>query len=200
MRPAAILGVMLSIAGHGHALAQAPQANFSDSERLRLASGQLVSRPLAKLIRGQRLVGGISWQKIDQPADVVWRTALDTNSYQYLFPKLVSAKLMSQQSNTRTVIMHHQYGPFDVRYTLEFSLTPHRRDMQFRMLSTEHPMLKTLWGFMTVIPDGDGACILCYGVMGDIGSGSIQGWARPYLQAKLLRVPDYFRRFLERRT
>ncbi len=96
--------------------------------------------------------------------------------------------------------MHHQHGPFDVRYTLEFTVQPQARDLRFRLLSSEHDMIKALWGFMTVISLGPHESVLCYGVMGDIGSGSIQSWARPYLQSKLLRVPHYLKRHLERRS
>lgn len=198
MRLAAVLCALLSIGVHGQARAQAPRADFSDAERRSLAAGHLVSRPLAELKHGQRLVGGISWQRINQPPDAVWRASLDTNLYPYLFPKLASAELLSEQPSARTVAMHHQHGPFDVRYTLKFSLTPNQRDMHFRMVSTKHPMLKAMWGFITVIPAGNNSSILCYGIMGDIGSGFIQGWARPYLQTKLLRVPHYFKRHLER--
>ena len=54
---------------------------FSADERQRLADGRLVVRRSQRR-RGQlRLIGGNSWQVVDQPVEVTWRAMCDEASY-----------------------------------------------------------------------------------------------------------------------
>lgn len=170
---------------------------FSEEERKRLASGDLVVRKVEERRATARLIGGSSWQVIKAPPESVFRALLDTRHYNRSLPTVSGAELVSEHEDFRRVVIEHKKGPLGIRYRMALRLDRGRRDIGFRLNDPLDSGLRAAWGFLTVHPHGNGHSLLAYGVMADPGDGLIVGLARGVIHEWLMRVPEQVRKFVE---
>jgi hypothetical protein len=170
---------------------------FSTAERRTLERGGLVVRRRSERRGALALVGGTSWQRIDLPADAVWRALLDTARYPKMLPACTAARVVASRGDQRTLSLVHEVGPVRAGYALHARVDAARRDITFS-LDPAHPhSVRAAWGFFTVRPQGASRSVLSYGVMADYGDGLFGGLLRPKLREWSLRVPALVKAFVE---
>ncbi|GAB5540674.1 MAG: hypothetical protein SangKO_004340 [Sandaracinaceae bacterium] len=171
---------------------------FSADERQRLADGRLVVRRSQRR-RGQlRLIGGNSWQVVDQPVEVTWRAMCDEASYRRMLPAVESARVVSHAPGQRTVRFRHAMGFTSASYHLRMRYDHDRRDITFRLDRQRPNDLRAAWGFLSVAPfeDDEDRSLVSFGVMADPGGGMLGGLVRGEIHDWMLRVPETIRTYM----
>lgn len=172
--------------------------SFSADERRRLDAGQLVTRAVSRR-RGQlHLIGGSSWQVVDQPVDVAWRALQDHRAYTHMLPATQEARLVSQHDHERVMRIRHAVGFVTAQYHLRLTYDDDRHDVAFRLDRQRPSDLRAAWGFIQVQPyeDTTDRTLVSYGVMADPGGGMLGGVLRGQIHDWLLRVPSTIRGYL----
>jgi ribosome-associated toxin RatA of RatAB toxin-antitoxin module len=189
-----VLTVVVAVAAAGNGGNRA----FSSEERASLAAGGLVSRPMVERRGELELRGGTSYQVIDAPLRVVWQALLDTSHYPRMMPRVIEARVVSNNARERTVFMRQGAGPFEKAYYLTVRTYEERGDITFSVDERRPHDLRAAWGFYTVRPYADGQkTLLAYGVMADIGLGALGALMRGDVHDWLLKVPWTVKRFVE---
>jgi carbon monoxide dehydrogenase subunit G len=185
-----------SAVSSGASTAGAPRP-FSAAERRTLERGGLVVRRRSERRGALTLVGGTSWQRIDLPADAVWRALLDTARYPKMLPACTAARVLASRGDQRTISLVHEVGPVRAAYALHARVDAARRDITFSLDPSRPHDVRAAWGFFTVRPQGASRSVLSYGVMADYGDGVFGGLLRPKLREWSLRVPALVKAFVE---
>lgn len=173
---------------------------FTNAERVSLAQGSLVERPLSQRRGSLELMGGTSYQVIDAAPDVVWRGLLDTKQYHHMMPQVLEARLVRASASQRTVFVRQGAGPIEANYFLKLSIHEQQHDITFTIDDQRPHDLRAAWGFYTVRSYDEGRkTLLAYGVMADIGSGMVVSLVRGQVHAWMLKVPWTIKRFVEGR-
>ncbi len=180
------------------ALAQQTERGFSADERRRLEEGELVARPVARRRGALRLIGGSSWQVVDQPPEVTWRALCDAPSYRHMLPAAQEARVVSHRPGQRVVRVSHAVGFVSARYHLRMRYDHDRRDVSFSLDEQRPNDLRAAWGFLSVAPfeDDPSRSLVSYGVMADVGGGVLGGIMRGQIHEWMLRVPTTIRDYL----
>jgi hypothetical protein len=172
--------------------------DFSSAERASLEAGALVSRPMSERRGSLDLMGGTSYQLINAPLRVVWSALLDTQYYHRMMPRVLEARLVSEQASQRTVFMRQGAGPFERNYYLTVNIREERGDITFSVDERRPHDLRAAWGFYNVRPYADGTkTLLAYGVMADLDVGPLGGLVKSDVHEWLLKVPWTVKRFVE---
>ncbi|MET0384961.1 MAG: SRPBCC family protein [Polyangiales bacterium] len=188
---AALLLTSVAFAGTG-------SRDLSSEERASLAAGGLVSRPLVERRGSLELMGGTSYQVIDAPMRVVWNALLDTQYYHRMMPRVLEARLVSEESEKRTVYMRQGAGPFERAYYLTVQMSEALGEIKFSVDDRRPHDLRAAWGFYNVRPYAEGKkTLLAYGVMADLKIGALGAWLRDDVHEWLLKVPWTVKRFVE---
>lgn len=179
-------------------VAQQADEGFSAEERRRLASGELVTRPVERQRGQRRLIGGSSWQVVNQPPEVTWRALCDTDAYPHMLPSTRSVDVVAHRPGQRTVRIRHEVGFVSARYHLRMDFDHERRDVSFRLDAQRPNDLRAAWGFLAVsaYEDDPDRSLVSYGVMADPGGGMLGGVIRPQIHEWILRVPQTIRTYL----
>lgn len=186
----------------GTAAAQQDSAStdgFTAAEVRQLAEGGLVQRRASRRRGQQRLIGGNSWQVIDQSVETTWRALCDTAAYPRMLPATEDAEVVSHHPGRRVVRIRHAVGLIRAEYYLQMTYDHDRRDITFRLDRQRPADLRAAWGFLNVRPYEDDAnrSLLSYGVMVDPGGGMLGGVLRGQIHDWLLRVPETTRQYLQ---
>ena len=178
--------------------AEAQRRGFSQDERRTLERGELVVREESRRRGALRLIGGTSFQVIDQPPEVVWRAIQDTERYPRFIPEAVEARVVDGRNRPeRLVYLRHEQGPVGASYFVNVRLSAPRRTMQFRVDRTRPGDLSEGWGFLQVTGFGERQSMVTFGVFADVGVGILAGFVRPRVHEWMMRVPELLKRFLE---
>jgi ribosome-associated toxin RatA of RatAB toxin-antitoxin module len=171
---------------------------LSQEERASLDRGALVQRPMVERRGSLELMGGTSYQVIDAPLNVVWSALLDTAHYHRMMPRVLEARVVEDEANTRTVFMRQGAGPIERTYYMTVRMYPERGDITFSVDERRPHNLNAAWGFYTVRPYANGKkTLLAYGVMADLNVGGIGALIRGDVHDWLLKVPWTVKRFVE---
>jgi hypothetical protein len=163
--------------------------DFTRDEIDRLNSGRLVSRKLSERRGDLRLVGGMSWQMIEAPADRVWALVNDASIYGSLVPHVAEARPAGGREGGSRLWIRHDFGVADASYTVRFDPDPRKRTLRFRLDRSRPGSLRAGWGEIQVVPTGKNRSIVYWGVMADIGSGGIRTIMRDAVQEAMLDIP-----------
>lgn len=180
------------------ALAQQEESGFSADERRRLEQGELVVRPVARRRGSLRLIGGSSWQVVEQPPEVTWRALCDAHSYRRMLPAADEARVVAHRPGQRVVRVRHAVGFVSARYHLRMRYDHDRHDVSFQLDERRENDLRAAWGFISVAPfeDDPERTLVSYGVMADVGGGVLGGIMRGQIHDWMLRVPSTIREYL----
>lgn len=180
------------------AVGQQAERGFSPDERRRLDDGELIARPVARRRGSLRLIGGSSWQVVEQPADVTWRALCDSRSYRSMLPAAQEARVVAHRSGQRVVRVSHAVGFVSASYYLRMRYDHERHDVSFQLDERRQNDLRAAWGFISVAPfEGDPErTLVSYGVMADVGGGVLGGIMRGQIHEWMLRVPTTIREYL----
>lgn len=180
-----------------------PSRSLSSSEQLTtddkklLAAGQLVMKQKNERRGAYKLIGGQSWQIIDVPIDVAWRTLKDLPGYKHFIPLVTEADIKHQAGDEADLAIRQQWGPIDVRYVLQTTLESDRGAVMFRVDHSQRHDIRAGWGFIRVRPYKGERTLVSFGALVDIGDGVFVSIIRPAVRRDLLRIPAYFKRHVE---
>lgn len=186
----------LAWAGLSHAQ---QQEQFTSEERARLDAGRLVMRSSARTQGQLQMIGGTSWQVVDEPIDVTWRAICDAEQYRHMFPSTSESVVVAHAPGERVVRLRHEYGPVTAQYYLRMQLDEPHHDIAFRLDRQRPSDLRAAWGFLSARPygEGDDRTLISWGIMADVGGGMLGGLFRGQIHENMLRVPATIRGYLQ---
>lgn len=195
---AAALGCLLATNGIPARAQEASARGFTGEERQRLEQGELVVRAVSRRRGSLRLIGGSSWQVVEQPLDVTWRALCDARSYRRMLPGADEARVVAHRSGQRVVRVSHSVGIVRASYHLRMRYDHDRHDIAFQLDDRRPNDLRAAWGFISVssFEDDPTRTLVSYGVMADVGGGVLGGILRGQIHDWMLRVPSTIRDYL----
>jgi ribosome-associated toxin RatA of RatAB toxin-antitoxin module len=181
----------------------APSRSFSSNEQLTdedkrlLVAGELVMKQKNEQRGTLKLIGGQSWQIVNVPIDVAWQALTDLPRYKRFIPIATESVVQRQVGNEADLAMRQQWGPIDVRYVFQTTLEPDRHSVLFRVDHSQDHDIRAGWGFIRLRPFKGNRTLVSFGALVDIGDGVFVSIIRPAVRRDLLRIPFYFKRYIE---
>lgn len=172
---------------------------FRDDELRRLSEGGLVVRKSVKRRRDLKLIGGTAFQVVNAPVDRVWALLRDPGKYTAFVPgtkRVVTVKPFHKGRGVVRVV--HREGPVSVRYSLRMTMVHAQHMARFKLDKTRKRDIREGWGFFMLSKHEGNRCLITFGVMADIGTGSVAGFVRPEVHSWMLRIPSLIRQVIER--
>jgi ribosome-associated toxin RatA of RatAB toxin-antitoxin module len=176
---------------------RASSEEFTDEDKTLLVAGELVMKQKNEQRGALKLIGGQSWQIIDVPIDVAWQALTNLPEYKRFIPIATESVVQHQVGNEADLAMRQQWGPIDVRYVFQTTLEPDRHSVMFRVDHSQAHDIRAGWGFMRLRPFKGNRTLVSFGALVDIGDGVFVSIIRPAVRRDLLRIPFYFKRYLE---
>ncbi|MGF1465731.1 MAG: SRPBCC family protein [Sandaracinaceae bacterium] len=174
---------------------------FSLAEVHSLDAGELVRRPIMRRRGGLTLIGGTSYQIVEQPVGATWEVLSDLDQYGRMLRSAEEVRVVSSDGERAVLHIRHRYGPVHAQYHLRMALDHEAQAIRFRLDPRRPSDLRAAWGFLETRPYGDGEhTLLTWGVMADPGGGLLGGLIRGQIQGWMLEVPSDIRRFIHRRV
>jgi carbon monoxide dehydrogenase subunit G len=172
---------------------------FTSAESRRLRRGELVVRPESRRRGGLLLIGGTSFQIIDQPPEVVWAAVRDTRAYAHFLPQVDGVRLVDRGSRGqgRVIRVTHREGPIEGHYYLRLDFANTIQTVQFRIDAGRDNDVRDGWGYIKVQPYGNGRSMVTWAILADIGSGIAVGLVRGEIRAWILAVPRLLSNYLD---
>lgn len=170
---------------------------LSNADRDRLGQGRLIVRSTTERRGPLHLIGGTSFQVVDQPPAVVWRALHDAGNLGAMLPGLTTSRQTSHQGTRRGVHVRHGQGAVSAEYGLRLNYIEASRVLMFEVDSSRESALRAGWGFMKVQSWGEGKTLLSFGILADVGTGMLSGALRPKIHEWMLQVPSTIKRYLE---
>lgn len=173
------------------------QQDLTESERAALEAGELVTRPQEQRRGNVQLLGGMSYQVIDERPEVVWQALMDTSLYPRMLPVVQEARLLSAVDNHRKVEVQQGRGFIHVGYVLDLEIDEGAQEIAFRIDQEQPHDLNAAWGLYSLRPYGSDRTLLAYAIMADIGHGLLRSLVRDSVHEWMLKVPWTIKRFME---
>jgi ribosome-associated toxin RatA of RatAB toxin-antitoxin module len=186
---------MVTSAAPSRSLASNDQLTNEDKKLL--VAGELVTKQKNEQRGSLKLIGGQSWQIVNVPVDVAWQALTDLPRYKRFIPIATESVVKHQVGNEADLAMRQQWGPIDVRYVFQTTLDPDQRSVVFRVDHSQVHDIRAGWGFMRLRPFKGNRTLVSFGALVDIGDGVFVSIIRPAVRRDLLRIPFYFKRYLE---
>ncbi|MFW6050493.1 MAG: hypothetical protein ACODAU_04925 [Myxococcota bacterium] len=172
--------------------------DFKAAERIQLRRGKLVTRPTEEQ-RGQlRLVGGMSWQVVDEPVHAVQALLGKPSEYEHLLPGVSSLREVKSSGPFRTVRICHARGRVEGCYHANMRFANEGRNVFFQLDPSQDNDLRAGWGFLRISKYGRSKTLVAWGVMADFGKGILAGLMRPRVREWMLKVPTTIKKHVER--
>lgn len=188
--------LLVLITGVGEVRAQYV-ADLSGEELQRLEQGRLVMHRQNRSIKGVRLFGGTSWQRVDLPPAVVWQAVLDTSRYPDMLPQVTEAQLVREDPETRLLFLRHGDGLVSARYHLVMQCRARSKIATF-YVDPHHPgSLSHGRGYIVVQPFQETSSLITFHILADVSGGMVASVLRPQIQEWMLRVPQTIKRYVE---
>ena len=176
---------------------RASSEELTDEDKTLLVAGELVTKQKNEQRGTLKLIGGQSWQIINVPIDVAWQALTNLPEYKRFIPIATESVVQRQAGNEADLAVRQQWGPIDVRYVFQTTLEPDRHSVMFRVDHSQDHDIRAGWGFMRLRPFKGNRTLVSFGALVDIGDGVFVSIIRPAVRRDLLRIPFYFKRYLE---
>jgi carbon monoxide dehydrogenase subunit G len=194
---AVALSVAASLMPPPSARASLGADEFSAEERKKLNRGQLVARRTEEQRGHMRLIGGTSWQVVNRPIQKVRPVVSDVSRYGKLLPGVSSFRQVEGKGAFRTVRICHKAGGVQACYYANVRFANGGRDVFFQLDPKRDNDLRSGWGFVRIVPWGNGKTLVSWGIMADVGEGIVAGLIRPSVLDWMLKVPSTMKKHLE---
>jgi Polyketide cyclase / dehydrase and lipid transport len=187
MRVSLVCVACLSVAdAHARAGSEPTQQEWR-----RVLAGEHVVRPQKQRMADLHLIGGVAWQRIEAPAEVVWDTVTRPELYRSLLPYAIDAQPLDE----RDVLIRHRVIFGEVSYRLRFAPDHEARVLRFRVPEA-WGALRAGWGELRVKPLNERACVVSWSVMADPELGFVGRLFDGVVQKTMLAVPVSIRKFM----
>jgi carbon monoxide dehydrogenase subunit G len=191
-------GLCLCLAADAPGARASESREFSSQEEAELRAGKLVVRSEQRVLRGARLIGGMSWQVIDAPPERVFRTLSDVAAYPHILPAVEEARLVEANGPNLSLFIRHRLGFVSASYRVRAVVDASHRTLRFRM-DREYPSsIRDAWGEVHVSPYGKHQSVASLAILADLGEGVLLGLVRSNVHEWMLRVPQQLKRHVEK--
>lgn len=174
----------------------ASAARLTSSEHARLMQGEVVSRPLDLDLPQGEYVGGIAYAIIQASPSTVMAVLGDVSAYKDILPLARDAREVGKRGHDSLIAIRHASKIGDVAYTLRV-----RREsaklVRFWVDKDRPHDLDDAWGYFRVEPTGDGATLLTYAAVMDIGSGITQMLFAEKVRKLAMGTPALVRQYVQ---
>ena len=116
-----VLSVCVACSFALHALASTG-SEPTEQEWRKVLAGKHVVRPLRQQTSDLDLIGGLAWQRVEAPPDVVWDTVTRPELYRHLLPYAVDAQPLDEHD----LVVRHRviFGEISYRLRLAPAVPP----------------------------------------------------------------------------
>jgi hypothetical protein len=147
---------------------------------------------------GRKYVGGVSFQTVRAPPELVLDTIFSTQAALEWMPQTLSARAVGGSGDDLTVRFEQGEEPFVATHTLHIW----RDDLAIRwQLDPRHPHdIADVWGFLSATPFDAERSLLTLGILLDLGDGVVRAFAEPDIQRTVLGTPETIKTYVEARA
>jgi hypothetical protein len=142
-----------------HALSSA--ASLSREQRSRLAQGEIiVLSDVPPGGHGQVQQGGTAFAHVRASSDAVWRVLVDYQGHRGLYPRVVGAEVLEEDTGHALVKYVIGVGPFSFRFHVD-NFPDHRNGrLEWRLArDRENGLFRDSWGYWQIERAADGVTV-----------------------------------------
>jgi hypothetical protein len=172
---------------------EAKADDLTAADRVRLEAGELVTRPLPINAETGGYVGGTSYLLIDAAPEAVWAAMQDIAVFPRVFPKTLSATVISDRGNRQIVRTVHGNSWLQVSLYVLFRVDSDARKIQWELVRDQPHDLADTRGFWQVQAYDGGRSLVTYANVVDLGSMAALAVFAEAIQNGLLAVPTNLR-------
>ncbi|MGC4091347.1 MAG: SRPBCC family protein [Polyangiaceae bacterium] len=169
------------------------------AERQALSEGQRIERPLSFTTGQGSYVGGVSYQVVESPPEVVLAALLDAGNLPSMLPRTRSARVVSVDAKLTRIELEQGSAPFIARYTIVVERSPDQSELRFWLDQRAPHDLRDVWGFFRAKSFGPGRTLLSVGAAVDLGPGILRPLLEPRVRSAVLASVTGVRDFVEPR-
>jgi len=182
------------LAGVGRARAD----GLSADERARLARGEVVKREVTLDLDHGHYVGGVSYAIIQAAPESVIAALGDVAAYRSILPLTLEARQVDRRGAETWIALRHGGKLGSAAYTMR--VRKESRTLIRFWLDPQRPHdVDDAWGYFRVQPFGDGATLLTYGAVVNLGFGITRLLFETRVRDLALNTPALVRRYVEDR-
>jgi len=173
--------------------------SFTAKERAALMAGGVVPRPMRFQHRGGRYIGGVSYQIVNAPPEVVYATLSTVSLLPETLPNTFAARRVDEADSIRRVELTQGNAFVRATYTVCVVADPMESRIQF-WLDPERPHgIADAWGYFRAQPLGADRSLVAVAVALNLGSGLARLLFEDAVQTVALATPHHIREFVEPR-
>jgi hypothetical protein len=182
------------------ALFLAPSAEaegLSAEERVQLARGDVVRRPIDVELAEGPYFGGIAYAVVDVPPAEVMRVLLDISAYRAILPLTLEAREVGRKGDNRLVFFRHGTRVGSASYT---AIVRRQSPSVVRFwLAPEFPHeIEDSWGYFRVEAFPEGRTLVTYAALLRLEFGVIRMLFSERIRTYAMNMPLLLRRYLEK--
>jgi ribosome-associated toxin RatA of RatAB toxin-antitoxin module len=170
---------------------------FTADEQAALDRGEVVRHPLPSNPDTEGYLGGTSYAVIDAAPDVVWRAMQDIAAYPRIFPKTLSAEVISDRGSRKVVKMVQGNSWLSISFYVLYRVDEANRKISWSLIEDQPHDLADTRGYWQVQPYGEGQSLVTYVNVISIGTGAVLALFEEQIQNGLLGVPGNLRDWVQ---
>ena len=170
---------------------------FTAEEQTALEGGEVVRHPLAPGPDTQGYLGGTSYVVVDAAPDVVWRAMQDFSSFPSIFPKTISAEIISDRGSRKVVRMVQGNSWISISCYELFRIDEEERKVSWSLIEDQPHDLEDTRGYWQVSAFGENRSLVTYVNVINIGDIAALALFSDAIQNGLLGVPGNLRDWVQ---
>jgi Polyketide cyclase / dehydrase and lipid transport len=175
-----------------------PARSFSLPQQRALHEGRTVPFAVSFEQDGGHYVGGVSYQIVEAPPELVLATLSDVQNWPEALPRTKSAKLLPSSDGLSRVELVQGGAFVDARYTVVLQRTD-SETIRFWLDGKQPHDIRDVWGFFRVRALPEGRALITVGAALDVGDG-LPRLFEQRIAGMVLRTPAQIRDFLQPRA
>lgn len=160
---------------------------LSAGERRALYRGENVTRSFAFERSGGSYRAGIAYYLVQADPVSVLSWLRQPGALEEALPHARAATRLAEKDGISTIVMHHQRGPVQGRYTVRLAWDIQQGQASFWLDPARDNDLRDLWGYFRVRPVAPGLSLITFAFAFDLGG--LAELLEPAVQAAVLEVP-----------
>jgi carbon monoxide dehydrogenase subunit G len=175
-------------------------ADLSVAERRALLRGDVVTRPMRFRRGGGSFVGGLSYAVVKATPDEVLQALSNAETLPEALPRTVSARLIEERGDVRSIELVQGRGAFTARYTIQLRSGEENGTLRFSLDRSRPHDISDVWGFFRARSLGGGRTLVTVAAAIDLGPGISRFFFEDRLERTILGAPHHIRQFVEPRA
>lgn len=175
-------------------------ADLTAAEKRALLRGEVVTRPMRFSRGGASFVGGLSYAVVKASPHEVLDALSNAETLPEALPRTVSARLIGESGDVRTIELVQGRGAFTARYSIALSREPGGDTLRFALDRSRPHDIAAVSGFFRARALGDGKTLVTVAAAIDLGPGISRFFFEDRLERTILGAPHHIRQFVEPRA